>query len=163
MPNIYNDCSCNLIPGEICTPIVQCRSCRSIMDSSLNTQKIIQKQVRVAESLYMMNLATLTVAGNYNGNPNLKFNASDRNLAHIQLNPVPSSGNSVRGSITRLRPGALKPGGTGVDIKHNSYDRYLAKLKAGKLKTENISTAAQIPIMGNKTRKFGMIATCTCK
>ncbi len=28
-------------------------------------------------------------------------------------------------SITSLRPGAMSPGGSGVDIKHNSYDRYL--------------------------------------
>jgi hypothetical protein len=36
---------------------------------------------------------------------------------------------STRSVITRLRPGALSPGGLGVDIKHNSYDRYLNRIK----------------------------------
>ena len=36
---------------------------------------------------------------------------------------------STRHTITRLRPVAMSPGGVGVDIKHNSYDRYLNRLK----------------------------------
>lgn len=32
-------------------------------------------------------------------------------------------------SLTRDRPGSQAPGGSGVDIKHNSYARYLARLK----------------------------------
>ena len=36
-----------------------------------------------------------------------------------------------------MRPGSTSAPGVGVDIKHNSYDRYLAKLKGrGPLRTE---------------------------
>ncbi len=42
---------------------------------------------------------------------------------------VPTRGNSTRSTITGNRPGAMTPGGQGVDVKHGSYDRYLSKKK----------------------------------
>ena len=42
---------------------------------------------------------------------------------------VPRRPNSTKRTKTSLRPGALCPGGIGVDVKHNSYDRYLARKK----------------------------------
>ena len=42
---------------------------------------------------------------------------------------VPTRGNSTKQTLTRLRPGALSPGGEGVEVKHGSYERYLLKLK----------------------------------
>jgi hypothetical protein len=42
---------------------------------------------------------------------------------------VPRRPNSTKRTKTCLRPGALAPGGVGVDVKHNSYDRYLARKK----------------------------------
>ena len=42
---------------------------------------------------------------------------------------VPSHGNSTKTSLTRHRPGSAGPSGMGVDIKHNSYQRYLLKKK----------------------------------
>ena len=36
---------------------------------------------------------------------------------------------SKKATKTSLKPGALCPGGKGVDVKHNSYDRYLARKK----------------------------------
>lgn len=154
--SIFNDCSCN--PAVICNPVVQCRSCLGPTDSSLNTQKIIQGQVRAASSMYTMNLATMHIAINYTGVNSGLYNASDRNTPHIGINPIPARGNSTRGSITSLKPGSLRPGGKGVDIKHNSYDRYLAKLKASKLKTQPNNTAATTAIQGNKTKKYGMLS-----
>lgn len=42
---------------------------------------------------------------------------------------VPSHGNSTKTSLTRNRPGSAGPSGMGVDVKHNSYARYLLKKK----------------------------------
>ena len=42
---------------------------------------------------------------------------------------VPTRGNSTRSTITGNKPGAMTPGGYGVDVKHGSYARYLGKLK----------------------------------
>ena len=99
---------------------------------------------------------------------NNEVNTSVSNVA-----VVPSRGNSTKKSITRLRPGSLKPGGFGVDIKHGSYDRYLARLKGKKpLKTQNPTTltseitntngqdiAIQNNVIGNKTRYFGIVGS----
>ena len=49
------------------------------------------------------------------------------------LNNVPTRGSSTITSITRNRPGAMAPGGVGVDVKHGSYARYLAKIKASNI------------------------------
>lgn len=98
--------------GSTCHPVVQCRSCSLCPDggscsthNKTQTQKIIKKQVRVASSLYTMNLSALTASTN-------------------QL------------SITNYSQGAnsINPKEPGVAIKHNSYDRYLAKLKSKSLK-----------------------------
>ena len=97
--------------------------------------KIIQKTVRVPASLYLHDLGALTVY-----EPPLKINAnvnwnqmSDRAVRHVQPNLVAGGSSyhssSTKRSITRCRPNAGCPGGAGVDIKHNSYDRYLNRLK----------------------------------
>jgi len=41
---------------------------------------------------------------------------------------APTRGNSTRSTITANKPGAMTPGGQGVDVKHGSYHRYLANL-----------------------------------
>ena len=60
-------------------------------------------------------------------------NQSDRQYpSNSRLNRfrvVRRSSSSIKATKTSLKPGALCPGGTGVDIKHNSYDRYLARIK----------------------------------
>ena len=45
-----------------------------------------------------------------------------------------------------------------VAVKHNSYDRYLARKKGGNLLTQ---TTVTTPTYGNKTRTYGMIANAT--
>tara|TARA_B110001450_G_scaffold153527_2_gene143267 strand:- start:12358 stop:12897 length:540 start_codon:yes stop_codon:yes gene_type:complete len=108
----------------------QFHSCTDISSStpSIQTQKIIQNQVRVHASLYTMNLASLYINSNNLHNKNTAWNnSSDRKAQHKK----------------------------GVDIKHNSYDRYLGRLKSQHLKTQNENT--NTPVMGNKTRKFGLI------
>jgi len=42
---------------------------------------------------------------------------------------IPTRGNSTKTSITSNKPGGMDPGGAGVDVKHGSYHRYLAKKK----------------------------------
>jgi hypothetical protein len=70
-----------------------------------------------------------------------------------------------------LRPGALSPGGAGVDIKHNSYARYLARIK-GKAPLRQqavppyfgapIPFDPAFPIYGGKVFKTGIVAGCNC-
>jgi hypothetical protein len=89
--------------------------------------------------------------------------SSDQNRFSIQNHPNPTRGNSLKSTLTSLKPGACAPGGTGVDIKHNSYARYLGRKKAGNLKTQ--ATTTLTPKYGNKTNMFGLVMgsdICTC-
>jgi hypothetical protein len=114
-----------------------CQSCTD-GSSKYQTDKIIRNMVRTRASLYTMNLATCNVYNNVNSVNNVNWNQmSDRNNAHIQKNIVPTRASSTRQTITRNRPGAGSPGGVGVDVKHNSYDRHLARLK-GKSCSKNM-------------------------
>ena len=162
-------CTCN---GSQDYGVVQCTACvgglknsSCVADSEIITQKIIQKQVRVPTSQYVSALASMNVLDNSTKNKCFNLNwhqMSDRVIPSQQKIHYPANNsNSTKSSITRIRPGALSPGGEGVDIKHFSYDRYLNRLKAGNLKAgipnPNISA-----IRGNKTVKFGLINGCRC-
>ena len=62
---------------------------------------------------------------------------------------VPTRGNSTKTTITANRPGAMTPGGEGVDVKHGSYHRYLAKKKGYLLTKQSVSVNTKpIPITG---------------
>jgi len=170
------DCSCS---GGIIYGVSQCRSCGCSFTCDSSgcgpstcsgpnlidiTQKRIWNTVRVPESEYIMNLASLTVYQKPTSSyANVNWNQySDRALPGNSLvsniTIVPSRGNSTKSSITRLRPGSLKPGGKGVDIKHGSYDRYLARLKGkGPLKTQQNTNIT--PITGNKTKVYGIVGS----
>jgi hypothetical protein len=142
-------CNCN----GVCNP------------NALNeiTQKKIWKQVRVQSSLYAMVKSNINVIGTLDNSPlstTYKVNwnqSSDRNKPSIQSNIIYSRGNSTTKSITRNRPGSCSPGGQGVDIKHNSYDRYLARLKGNVVKT-NIANPVLMPISGNKVNSYGILS-----
>ena len=155
-----NDSSCNDVSCNILYQCSKTSNCYNSLDNSAVNQKIIQHQARTFGSLYTMNIAALNVRGSSQNNPLPQYasvnqnQSSDRNRFHIQTAYVATRGNSVRGSITRARPGSLAPGGTGVDIKHNSYDRYLAKKKSGTLKTQN--TQSSLPVKGNKTKYYSI-------
>jgi len=104
------------------------------------SQKQMQNVVRVPSSLYTMNLASLHVNSNNISGPDVargKYNASDRLKPH-------GKGKNI-----------------GVDIKNNSYDRYLARKKSQYLKTEQ--TNDFVPKYGNKTMKFGLVYGSRCK
>lgn len=68
---------------------------------------------------------------------------------------VPTRGNSTKSTITANRPGAMTPGGEGVDVKHGSYHRYLAKKKGILLTKPSVNAgtapATLIPIRQNPT------------
>lgn len=130
--------------------------------------KLIQHTVRVDASSYSMNKAAINV---YETPPNnetvINWNQmSDRMQPHIQTARM-----SMKSSIS-IRPGNISPGGVGCDIKHNSYDRYLARLKgSGPLRKDNLKiTYGQPikfnpadPIYGGKTVKTSIVSSlCGC-
>ena len=152
-------------------------------------QKLIQNTVRVYSSLYTMNLAALNayespdttyqvvnISGtNYLASPGVNWNQmSDRRQPHKQFATASGStygASSTRRTVTRLQPGALSPGGHGVDIKHNSYDRYLNRLKGkGPVRRGPIPPTfgspipfnRAFPIYGGKTIKTSIVSNCNC-
>jgi hypothetical protein len=163
-----NNCSCD---GSHPNFIIQCKSCGNcngacnIEAKNEITQKRIWKQVRAYSSLYTMANASANVGGDFSNLPLPQYNdvnwnqMSDRNRPSVQSTIVPSRGNSTRSSITRERPGACSPGGKGVDIKHGSYERYLARRKSNLVR--NQLSSSPVPTYGNKTKTYGMLSqTC---
>jgi hypothetical protein len=122
-----------------------------------------------------MNLGALSVYQRPDPRYGVNWNQmSDRKERHEQrpnatgTNP---GGNSTKRTITRLRPGALSPGGAGVDIKHNSYARYLARIKGkGPVRQQAVPPYFGLPIpfnpafpvYGGKVFKTGIVAGCDC-
>ena len=110
-------------------PIPNCKSMTCLPPDAerIQTMKIINNAVRMPASLYLAKLASQNV---YQPTANVNWNQmSDRKIRHEQPNTVPTRGNSTRTTTTSLRPGAMNPGGSGVDVKHNSYNRYINRIK----------------------------------
>lgn len=146
-----SSCDCN---GGPIPNVVQCKTCatggisetiRSPLWIEAN-QRVIQNQVRAPSSQYTGSLAATNVRGSFTGTNNnnpLPANAgvnwnqsSDRARPAFMKLYVPTRGNSTKSSITRCRPGSTAPGGQGVDIKHNSYARFLNRKKAGVIRQQ---------------------------
>jgi len=136
-----------------------CNGCKnSVACSADSTQRRIQNTVRVSQSEYLENLAGLNVYTK----PLAKYGfvnwnqGSDRAEPGKVIRNVPShNANSTKTSITRMRPGSCSAAGQGVDIKHGSYARYLARIKGrGPYRTQSIP--APVPLEGNKTKKYGI-------
>ena len=146
------------------------------------TQKRIQNVVRVSSSEYAMNLASVNVCEKKLDDPlpNSGFgysapqSTSDRREFHIVL---PSM--NIPRRRTKAWPGQTSAPGKGVDVKHFSYARYLARKKGcGALKGKNcpninscdpsykdISSGSMgepplVATTGGKYRKFGIISGC---
>ena len=159
------------------------RSCDTNLNSNTPANqyqrlKIIQNTVRVASSLYTMNLGALNAyAQPTPATYNVCWNQmSDRPVPSKQTTYVPTKGgtigsSSTRHTVTGPRPGAQSPGGIGCDIKHNSYDRYLNRLK-GKAPLRRgvippnfgapIPFNRAFPIYGGKTTKTSIVNNCNC-
>jgi hypothetical protein len=165
-----------------------CRGCYKNMSSNdpamINQrQKIIQKTIRINSSLYTMNIAGLNVyqspssnyqvveqaGSNYLIPPGLNWNQmSDRSRPAHQIVKTGSGStygsSSLKGTKVRNRPGAMSPGGLGVDIKHNSYERYLNRIKGkGLLKKGNVQVNDGQKMTGGKDVKFAIVNNCECK
>ena len=176
--------------------IYRYRGCNNNLASSdpasqYQRQKIIQNTVRVPSSLYTMNLGALNVyerpdlayklvdisGSTYLVSPGVNWNQmSDRKQPHIQVVKTGAGSgyhsSSTKRTITGPRPGAMSPGGSGVDIKHNSYDRYLNRLK-GKAPLRRgvvppefgipyIPFSRAFPIYGGKIMKTSIVNNCNC-
>ena len=115
------------------------------------TQKIIQNQVRVASSMYTMDLGALTV-----------YQAPSK-LLGLGVNWNQSSDRAI--------PHHQTSGGWGVDIKNGSYDRYYNRLMAKrdirrgpipKTFGQPIPYNPAFPIKGGKTVKTSIVSGCNC-
>ena len=137
-----------------------CDNCADLTSAySVITQKRIQRTVRTSGSAYTESLAPQHV---YNGGSSWN-QASDRAVAGAVARNVPSRGaSSVHGSITRARPGSTSAPGQGVDIKHGSYARYLAKLKGRTVARSCAPVPASAPLRGNKTQYYSVAAAASC-
>jgi hypothetical protein len=141
------------------------------------TQKKIQNTVHVPASLYLSDLGALNAFQLPDARFKVNWNQmSDRRSAHVQPGSGYSQGSFYHGSSTRHtqtrpRPGACTPGGAGVDIKHNSYQRYLNRIKGGKLArpgpvlpTYGINPTIEFnpafPIYGGKVTKPAITTSC---
>lgn len=78
---------------------------------------------------------------------------------HKNPSVIPSHGNTTRRTTTAHRPGASRPGGVGVDVKHGSYARYLARKKGKVLTTTKVDKA---PLRGNKYQSYNIINKKCC-
>ena len=139
--------------------------------------KLIQNTVRVYSSIYTSNLGPLNAykqptAQTYGVCWN---QMSDRPVPSVQRATVPTGFNNNLNnrhhSVTSSKPGSQTPGGTGCDIKHNSYDRYLNRLKGkGPLRRGAIPVTfgtpipfnPAFPIYGGKTTKTNIVNGCDC-
>ena len=144
-------------------------------------QKIIQDTVRVYGSLYTANLAPLTAYTQPLNDPSKGFygvcwnQMSDRPVPSVQPMSIPTGYNTSMNrrhtSVTSSKPGCQTPGGVGCDIKHNSYDRYLNRLKGkGPMRRgiippnfgKPIPFNPAFPVFGNKTTKTNIVNGCDC-
>ena len=174
---LVTSCDCN--GGNIPT-VVQCKTCitggisdtvRSPLWIEAN-QRVIQRQVRAPSSQYADSLAAMNVRGSFTGadnnnplvaNAGVNWNqSSDRARPAMMLTYVPSRGNSTKMTVTRCRPGATAPGGTGVDVKHNSYARFLARKKAGAVRQQpkigGVLADAELAYY----TQYGLVQNSTC-
>jgi hypothetical protein len=153
------NCNCNYNQSPLTS---QCKSCNSSCStgncSSINsqaTQKQIWHQIRVPASLYTMNFAALANTQRFTSTNN--WNQSSDQLVESQQTAYhPTRGNSTKRTLTSSKPGSAAPGGKGVDIKYNSYARYLNRLKGGTL-VQQTKTIVSTPLYGNKKQTFGLI------
>ena len=151
-------CNCNYAL-DTNTPCVSCLNVANTAATNTITQKRIWRQVRTGSSMYTMNLSALTSSAAIlaSGSTTNWNQRSDRVLASVQPPLHATHGNSLKSTLTSDRPGAGSPGGRGVDVKHDSYARYLNKKKAGNLKTQTQNLAPR-PFTGNKTSMNGLLA-----
>jgi len=123
-------------------PVV-CPIDASSSHNTIQIQKEIQNQLHSSSSNYTQVISSLNVVQDINNSATKKpwHNASDRTQAHGQIS---------RNVVTSHEENK------GIDIKHNSYARYLAKKKSGTLKTQKTESIQPLPLSGNKTKYYSL-------
>jgi hypothetical protein len=149
---------------------IKCTGCVDKAGPILSSPHILQtvnKRIynisRIPTSEFIMNKSAFTVYTGSQINGKTWNQSSDRALAHMTPNPVPSHGNSITATVTSLRPGAMRPGGKGIDIKHNSYARYLNRRKAQSMLAGPYigNLVPEKAVVNNKVQKQNSI-NCIC-
>jgi len=100
--------------------IIVCNTCLKSKPIQTNLYKKYTNS-----SQYMDNLNQKTVSTNFQRNCSITNN----NQSSDRVFPSNSKVKFIYKTLPKLQPGKLNPGGIGVDIKHNSYNRYLLKKK----------------------------------
>jgi hypothetical protein len=165
MPQLFENCpSCKFIVPVKERNIDYIIPASSVAAAAVSTQQKIWNTVRIPASEYTMNRAALNVYTAPTLSTGVNWNQySDRAVAGVVHANVPTHASSTRHSITRMRPGSTSAAGTGVDVKHGSYDRYLARLKGRSvLRTQAPAKAAAMPLQGNKTQSYGIAYHTKC-
>jgi len=166
--------------------IYRCRACNTNLTGNTpadqyQKQKLIQNTVRVYAALYTANLGPLTAYTPPIKDPSKGYygvcwnQMSDRPVPSVQPVSIPTgfhnSLNTRHYSVTSSKPGSQTPGGKGCDIKHNSYDRYLNRLKGkGPMRRGVVPPTYGLPlpfnpaypVYGGKTIKTNIVSTCNC-
>jgi len=129
--------SCGCTPQIYSKPI-QKTGCNNNLTGSdplsiKQRQQIIQKTVRTSSSNYISNISSV-----------VQKSTNDPSI--VTLN--------VPRRMTRSMPGRASAPGNGVEKKHNSYDRYLAKKKGKFLISDN---NVSDPVSGGKTQFFTIV------
>jgi hypothetical protein len=176
---VYNDCSKKQNLPEYYYRWRQCDTnlTNNTPANQYQRLKLIQNTVRVPASLYVSNLGPLSA---YKQPTNYTHGVcwnqmSDRPIPSVQKAVIPTGSNSALNrrhtSVTSSRPGCQTPGGVGCDIKHNSYDRYLNRLKGkGPLRRGVIPPTfgtpipfnPAYPVYGGKVTKTNIVSDCYC-
>ena len=124
---------------------------KALQPSNLNK---IWHQVRMPSSQHTANKAMLNVKISENNKPTQQNDFKLWNQMSDRAIPSKSTITTVPRYKMGHRPGGTAPQGTGVDVKHGSYDRYMLKLKGktrNTINSSNNNTKTSIPLYGNKT------------
>jgi hypothetical protein len=134
------------------------------IQNNIYNMKRIENTVGVPSSEYTLNKSTLNV---YTP-PKSQFayvnwnQMSDRAVPGVTRSVVPSHGNSTKHSLTRMRPGSTSAPGKGVDMKHGSYDRYLARLKGKSVLRTSPNPNSPRVVNNAKFIKWGIAYSESC-
>lgn len=114
-----------------CNVETRCSSCSyDVAEMAPEMRKITQRRIwsmgiRQPSNMYMTRLGSLNTHDCTNTDCTPQNNLSDRFVPSISKSTVKRNSSSTRSTRTGNRPGAMTPGGVGVDQKHGSYERYL--------------------------------------
>lgn len=147
MPRLFTNCPSSKFIVPVKERNIDSLPSSEVTATAVSTQQKIWNTVRVPASEYTMNRAALNVYTAPTLSTGVNWNqSSDRAVAGIVHSNVPTYGSSTHQSITRMRPGSTSAPGAGVDVKHGSYDRYLARLKGrSALRTQASGSGGNAP------------------